>query len=96
MEEAVLNYYLQAGFGGIIAMIVVYQVIQSGKIASRQQEQLQNLAVELEQQSTIISNLQSIQIKNLDKWARVEDRLISEIHDVSDDLKEVKGMLSRK
>jgi len=96
LEEAVLNYYLQAGFGGIIAMIVVYQVIQSGKIASRQQEQLQNLAVELEQQSTIISNLQSIQIKNLDKWARVEDRLISEIHDVSDDLKEVKGMLSRK
>tara|TARA_E500000305_G_scaffold16163_1_gene11948 strand:- start:4149 stop:4439 length:291 start_codon:yes stop_codon:yes gene_type:complete len=96
LEEAVLNYYLQAGFGGIIAMIVVYQVIQSGKIASRQQEQLQNLAVELEQQSTIISNLQNIQIKNLDKWARVEDRLISEIHDVSDDLKEVKGMLSRK
>tara|TARA_R100000655_G_scaffold19490_1_gene40648 strand:+ start:2612 stop:2902 length:291 start_codon:yes stop_codon:yes gene_type:complete len=96
LEETVLNWYLQAGFGGIVAMIVIYQVVQSGKIASKQQEQLQNLAVELEQQSTIISNLQNIQIKNLDKWARVEDRLISEIHDLSDDLKEMKGILSSK
>lgn len=96
MEEAVLNYYLQAGFGGIIAMIVVYQIVQSSKTASLQQAQLTSLAIELEQQSTIISNLQNIQIKNLDKWARVEERLISEIQDVSDDVKEIKGMLNRK
>jgi len=96
LEEAVLNYYLQAGFGGIIAMIVVYQIVQSSKTASLQQAQLTSLAIELEQQSTIISNLQNIQIKNLDKWARVEERLISEIQDVSDDVKEIKGMLNRK
>ena len=87
---------------GVVGGMFVYLVFSMSKRASSQANSLEDLKIENEEQSTRIANIESIVLKFLDRWNRVDEKsdrryedLVKEVNDMSDVLMEVKGSVSR-
>ena len=101
MEEF-LTLYSEAGMIGVVGAMFMFLVYSMSKRASQQADALENLKIENEEQSTRISNIESITLKFLDRWNRSDETrdrrhedLVKEVNDMSDVLMEIKGSVSR-
>ena len=101
MEEF-LTLYSEAGMIGVVGAMFMFLVYSMSKRASQQADALENLKIENEEQSTRISNIESITLKFLDRWNRSDETrdrrhedTVKEINDMSDVLMEIKGSVSR-
>ena len=101
MEEF-LTLYSEAGMIGVVGAMFMFLVYSMSKRASQQADALENLKIENEEQSTRISNIESITLKFLARWNRSDETrdrrhedLVKEVNDMSDVLMEIKGSVSR-
>lgn len=97
-----IEVYSEHGMIGVVGGMFVYLVFSMSKRASSQANSLEDLKIENEEQSTRIANIESIVLKFLDRWNRVDEKsdrryedLVKEVNDMSDVLMEVKGSVSR-
>jgi len=100
--EFFAEYYLQAGAVGVLIMAFVYMMVsQSGRM-SKQDELLDSLTAENREQTKVLSTLEKITIKLIDRF-NVSDKssqghredVLREIGDLSEKIAEIRGSLSR-
>jgi hypothetical protein len=97
-----LEVYAEAGMIGVVGAMFVYMVYNLNRRANSQDESLDKIEIEMEQQSTLITNIQNMLIKLIDRWNKSDETrdrrhedLLKEINDVNNDVKEMKGAISR-
>ena len=100
--EQFATTYMELGFAGIVAILFGYMILNLIKSQNAQTEDLESIKQDLTKLSTEMSNTQSISIKIVDRF-NVSDRtsqshredIVKELNDLSQDIAEVKGSVSR-
>jgi len=97
-----LEVYAEAGMIGVVGAMFVYMVYSLNRRSNSQDQSLDSIEVENKEQSTRIKNTEGIVIKLIERWNKSDatrDRrhedLLKEIHDLTADIKEMKGQMSR-
>tara|TARA_R110000824_G_scaffold163365_1_gene339119 strand:- start:636 stop:956 length:321 start_codon:yes stop_codon:yes gene_type:complete len=100
--EFFAEYYLQAGAVGVIVMLFVYTTIAQNKRMESQETILDSLAVENREQTKMLSTLESITIKLIDRFNQSDqtavsgrEKVMSEISDLTEKVAEIRGVVSR-
>ena len=100
--EQFASTYMELGFAGIVAILFGYMILNLIKSQNAQTEDLEKIKQDLTKLSTEMSNTQSISIKIVDRF-NVTDRtsqahreaVVKELNELSQDIAEVKGSVSR-
>ena len=100
--EQFVSTYMELGFAGVVAVLFGFMIVNLIKSQNIQSEDLEKIKQDLTKLSTEMSNTQSIAIKVVDRF-NVSDRasqthredIVKELNDLSQDIAEVKGSVSR-
>ena len=93
---------MELGFAGVVAVLFGFMIVNLIKSQNIQSEDLEKIKQDLTKLSTEMSNTQSIAIKVVDRF-NVSDRasqthredIVKELNELSQDIAEVKGSVSR-
>ena len=101
MEEFA-NTYMELGFAGIVAVLFGYMILNLIKSQNAQTADLESIKQDLTKLSTEMSNTQSISIKIVDRFNLTDrtsqshrEAVVKELNELSQDIAEVKGSVSR-
>ena len=100
--EQFVSPYMELGFAGVVAVLFGFMIVNLIKSQNIQSEDLEKIKQDLTKLSTEMSNTQSIAIKVVDRF-NVSDRasqthredIVKELNELSQDIAEVKGSVSR-
>ncbi len=100
--EQFVSTYMELGFAGVVAVLFGFMIVNLIKSQNIQSEDLEKIKQDLTKLSTEMSNTQSIAIKVVDRF-NVSDRasqthredIVKELNELSQDIAEVKGSVSR-
>ena len=97
-----VELYGEIGAIGIICVVFLYMIVNLINSQKDQTEDLDDVRQHLAKCETKIDNMQSILLKMLDRWNKVDDNsvrhrevMVKELNDLSDVMMEVKGAVSR-
>ena len=93
---------MELGFAGIVAVLFGFMIINLIKSQNAQSEDLEKIKQDLTKLSTEMSNTQSISIKIVDRFNLTDrtsqshrEAVVKELNELSQDIAEVKGSVSR-
>tara|TARA_R100001530_G_C4300853_1_gene150442 strand:+ start:457 stop:777 length:321 start_codon:yes stop_codon:yes gene_type:complete len=97
-----IELYGQLGAAGVICVVFLYLIVNLITSQKDQTEDIDDIRQHLAKCETKIDNMQSILLKMLDRWNKVDDnstrhreQIVQELNDLSDVMMEVKGSVSR-
>tara|TARA_B100000959_G_scaffold222653_1_gene235759 strand:+ start:875 stop:1195 length:321 start_codon:yes stop_codon:yes gene_type:complete len=97
-----IELYGQLGAAGVICVVFLYLIVNLISSQRDQTEDIDDIRQHLAKCETKIDNMQSILLKMLDRWNKVDDnstrhreQIVQELNDLSDVMMEVKGSVSR-
>ena len=97
-----LAVYAEAGMIGVVGAMFVYMVYNLNRRANSQDSSLDNIEIENKEQTTRIKNTEGIVIKLIERWNKSDETrdrrhedTMKEINDLTADIKEMKGQMSR-
>ena len=102
MMAEYIELYGQLGAAGVICVVFLYLIVNLISSQKDQTEDIDDIRQHLAKCETKIDNMQSILLKMLDRWNKVDDnsirhreQIVQELNDLSDVMMEVKGSVSR-
>ena len=102
MMAEYIELYGQLGAAGVICVVFLYLIVNLISSQKDQTEDIDDIRQHLAKCETKIDNMQSILLKMLDRWNKVDDnsqrhreQIVSELNSLSDVMMEVKGSVSR-
>ena len=102
MMAEYIELYGQLGAAGVICVVFLYLIVNLITSQKDQTEDIDDIRQHLAKCETKIDNMQSILLKMLDRWNKVDDnsirhreQIVQELNDLSDVMMEVKGSVSR-
>jgi uncharacterized protein YoxC len=97
-----VELYGQLGAAGVMCVVFLYLIVNLIKSQNDQTGDIDDIRQHLAKCETKIDNMQSILLKMLDRWNKVDDNsvrhrevMVKELNDLSDVMMEVKGAVSR-
>tara|TARA_R100000781_G_scaffold50902_1_gene33628 strand:+ start:467 stop:787 length:321 start_codon:yes stop_codon:yes gene_type:complete len=97
-----VELYGQLGAAGVVCVVFLYLIVNLIKSQNDQTGDIDDIRQHLAKCETKIDNMQSILLKMLDRWNKVDDNsvrhrevIVKELNDLSDVMMEVKGAVSR-
>ena len=97
-----IETYAEYGAVGVIVSLFVMMIVNLMKSQKAQNEDLDNIRQAIAKMESTIENVEGIVIKLIERWNKSDDisqrhreDIVKELNDLSQDIAEVKGSVSR-